>query len=39
MMLIDVVKGSDVHVEPKGVDMLMQIDVSIKGIEFIKQEK
>ncbi len=28
--LVEVAKGNDVHVESKGVDMLVQIDVSLK---------
>jgi hypothetical protein len=28
--LIEVAKGSDVHVKPKGIDMLTQKDVSLK---------
>jgi hypothetical protein len=35
---IEVAKGSDVHVEPKGADMLMHIDVSLKELNLLKRK-
>jgi hypothetical protein len=33
-----VAKGSDVHVEPKGANMLMQRDVSLKELNLLKKK-
>jgi hypothetical protein len=33
---IETTKGSDVHVKPKGANMLMHIDVSLKELNLLK---
>jgi hypothetical protein len=36
--LAKIAKGSDVHFEPKGVDMLTQKDVLLKELNLLKEE-